>query len=177
MEHLELPLRSVLVRLPETAAEWGALGEVTAALAAFIGLVAVALVLRQLRDSRNRFRAELAPYLRVDFTFRAAIGTWTPPATANSTLTFADLNPGVDEPRLRLHDWPGETSIELWVANQQADSAGIADRVLVRLEIESLDKEDENAVWVDEIQVQFSYLEPAHVNCYVVARVDPRFRS
>ena len=142
-------------------------------LVACLGLLSLIGLFRQLGETQRRFRAEVAPYLRVDLSLDVPGGTWVAPddGTEMSKLTFEDLNEGESLGRSALDDWAGLTPIYLWARNLQERPGGIADDVLLLVELEYPDKVTGDP-WIDRLAVRFSYLEAGHLNRYEVARVD-----
>ncbi len=151
---------------PTTTAGW-ALSVATLSLFSLIGLFS------QLGETRRRFRADVAPYLRVDLSPFGPAGSWAPPVDRiGSDLTFADLNPDEAREASALDSWSGDIPIYLWVENRQTGSAGIADNVQVEVELEFPDRSDPETLWRVTSLVRFSYLEAGHLNRYEIARVD-----
>lgn len=157
------------------APEWAAAGELASAAFALLAVAILLKGLSQIRDSRDRFRAEVAPYLRVDLSpdatrFRGA--TWEPSREPTHDLTFSDINP-TDQPLTTLASWAGDVPVFLWVENQQRGAAGVADDIVVTIELAYPDPVSPD-IELGEVQyVQFSYLEPGHLNRYLVATVSP----
>jgi len=165
---------SLLAALPHptTTAGW-ALAVATTGLFSLIGLFS------QLGETRRRFRADIAPYLRIDLAPGGIGGTWSPPDASRigSDLTFPDLNGGRSREQSPLDDWAGATPIYLWVENRQTGTAGIADNVQVGIEFRFPDRTDPTTYWRDYHEVRFSYLEAEHLNRYEIARIDPQIPS
>jgi hypothetical protein len=162
---------------PESRAEqWGAVAATAtavAALAAVAGLLALAFVYGQSRDSLRRFRVELGPYLRVDFAPDAGGGTWKPPAREklSNDLTSADVGGGPTDLG-GLLAWSGDVEICLWLQNMQPHTAGIAHEVRVDVELSFPDASDDTLDRVLEFQLRIAYLEPGQHIRYLVASVD-----
>lgn len=165
---------------PDTPQGWSALFAGFTAMLATVGLVSFFFLGSQLGETRKRFRAETAPYLRVDLSPvpNNTAGTLKPPEKVNSVLDWESLNPGSPRPNSGLDQWAGEMPIYLWVQNQQTSKGGIADRVRIRVVLEFPERivrpgQTQPATWVETQRIRFSYLEPEHINQYEIARVDP----
>lgn len=125
--------------------EWGAVGDMIAGGAAIVALILVWRGLAQLRDARNRFRAELAPYLRVDLSpdlnsFKGA--SWGPSRDPDTDLTYGDLSPSGEPSPSVLDGWRGSVPVFLWVENRQTAPQGVADSVRIEIEIEAPEREN-----------------------------------